>query len=532
MSSAWRVKLREVDAAAPGVAAFRRIVGNGGESAAQEGIWLDSSLQQSEHYGRTFSILCPADGPLNSLVRLWITDAPASDVAAGRSSFSSDATSWSITGNSPVAEHLRSCVNAPSSVFHVLRAGLELVGSGSGEAQGANPSGFNLGWIGAFGYELKHHCEVIRQSPTAVPRPHRSEYPDAMLMLADRAVITDHAESRSYILALTSNDPAHSEVAAQQREWMNWVETVIRELASAGSAEQPDAHASAAEATPSSSSAVYRFDHSREEYFECVRSAQASIAAGDTYELCLTTTAEGPALEDPFATYQQLRATSPVPYGAYINLAGTHVLSASPERFLKVTEEGTISAKPIKGTRGRSDDAVLDGAWRRDLETNSKDRAENLMIVDLLRNDLSVVAAPGSVRVPTLFGVESYSHVHQLVSTVEAQLAEGYSAVDVLAAAFPGGSMTGAPKVRTMELIEALERRARGLYSGCIGWMSFAGAADLSITIRTVVGNERASTFGVGGAIVADSTPEGEWDEVVVKSQALLQGLHATRQQR
>ena len=532
MSNAWRVELREVDAAAPGVAAFRRIVVKGGESAAQEGIWLDSSLQQSEHYGRTFSILCPADGPLNSLVRLWITDAPAADVAAGCSSFSSDATSWSITGDNPVAEHLRSCLHATSSVFDVLRAGLELVEAGSGEAQGANPSGFNLGWVGAFGYELKHHCDVIRQSPTSVSRPHRSEYPDAMLMLADRAVITDHAESRSYVLALTSDDPAFSEVAAQQWEWMDWVEAVIREVAAAGSEEQLNTHASAAKAIPSCAPAVYRFDHSREEYFECVRRAQASIAAGDTYELCLTTTAEGPALEDPFTTYQQLRAISPVPYGAYMSLAETHVLSVSPERFLKVTEEGTISAKPIKGTRGRSDDAVTDSAWRRDLETNPKDRAENLMIVDLLRNDLSVVAAPGSVRVPTLFGVESYSHVHQLVSTVEAQLAEGHSAIDVLAAAFPGGSMTGAPKVRTMELIETLERRARGLYSGCIGWMSFAGAADFSITIRTVVGNERASTFGVGGAIVADSTPEGEWDEVVVKSQALLQGLQATRQQQ
>lgn len=560
MTNGWRVESRVVNAAAPDVAAFRHVLGGSDGAAAggsggaagsansAEGIWLDSSLPHSEHYGRTFSILCPTGGPLNAVVECRLAGSSASSL----SSFS-DA-NYSITGTGPLADRLRAFVadsetgaagadtadgiggKDGADLYDLLRYGLSLVDTQqmSGPEVGSAACGFDLGWVGAFGYELKHLSPAVRQSPTAVSDPHVSEFPEALLMLADRAVIIDHAEQRTHLLALTSDDGEYSEIHAVQMEWLDEMCEVLEQLASAGArSTSSTASAATAATSPDPEGGIsFRFDHSRAEYLDRVREAQAFIAAGETYELCLTTTAEGAAVADPSAAYLQLREASPVPYGAYINLAGTHVLSASPERFLKVTANGRISAKPIKGTRGRSSEREVDEYWRRELKNNTKDRAENLMIVDLLRNDLSIVAAPGSVRVPSLFAVETYSHVHQLVSTVEAQLAVDKTAVDLLAAAFPGGSMTGAPKVRTMELIEGMEHRARGLYSGAIGWLGFGGAADLSITIRTVVGNAERATFGVGGAIVADSTPEGEWEEIVVKSQAMLQGLKATREER
>ncbi|RAV32845.1 aminodeoxychorismate synthase component I, partial [Corynebacterium heidelbergense] len=286
---------------------------------------------------------------------------------------------------------------------------------------------------------------------------------------------------------------------------------------------------------PTPTTAHYRFDKPKTHYMAAVRKCQAFIAAGESYEICLTNTATGPALPDPWQTYRRLRAISPVPYGAYIRHAqGAHargplaILSASPERFLQVSATGEVEAKPIKGTRPRGVEVASDRKIRRELHNSPKDRAENLMIVDLLRNDLSRVCETGSVHVPVLFGIESFSHVHQMVSTIRGRLREGCSAVDCLSACFPGGSMTGAPKVRTMEIIEELEDRARGFYSGAIGWFGFDGAADLSITIRTIISDATSTSFGVGGAVVADSDPGEEWEETLVKARPLLEALHAT----
>ena len=512
--------------------------------------FLDSSLTSSEPYAQTSSIIFPGgkhSGPLGFTLKHWVVDQEPSH-GSGR---------YEIEGEGAVATSVRSVVaeaHAGRATFYdVLRAGLtpQLVNS-----QGDDE--FSLGWVGAFGYELKHHSAMVRHSPTAIPQPHTSPLPDAALLWADRAIVIDHARQVMRILYLEpvhrgGSDHVIADNAGMPRAQRTWATTTcarLEELVRAASAEEttkeadfkrpsahskhPSGHSAELSAHSVETSAHYveaplrfRFDQNHAQYLASVRQAQQSIVAGDSYEICLTNTAEGPPLSDPWRAYLQLRTTSPVPYGSYLCFDNVHILSASPERFLSVSEAGQLSAKPIKGTRPRSGIGRDSDWWRRDLMESEKDRAENLMIVDLLRNDLSMVAAPGTVRVTRLFGIESYSHVHQMVSTIEAQLAEGKTAVDALEVAFPGGSMTGAPKVRTMELIEDLERRARGLYSGAIGWLGLGGAADLAITIRTLVTDRSATTFGVGGAIVADSDPEAEWQEILVKASALLEALGA-----
>jgi para-aminobenzoate synthetase len=270
---------------------------------------------------------------------------------------------------------------------------------------------------------------------------------------------------------------------------------------------------------------VFRLAHNRERYYNEIAQALEWIGEGQSYQICLTNELASEVETDPFTLYRVLRKLNPAPFAAFIRWPGGAVLSASPERFLAVDESGLVEAKPIKGTIRRHADAETDRAAAEALTASEKDRAENLMIVDLLRNDLSRVCEIGTVTVPSLMAVESFATVHQLVSTVRGQLRADVSAVDLIKAAFPGGSMTGAPKIRTLELIDQLEQRPRGVYSGAIGWLGDNGAMDLNIVIRTIVAEGKRLSIGAGGGIVADSTAEGEFDEMLLKTRALIHAI-------
>ena len=370
------------------------------------------------------------------------------------------------------------------------------------------PCGFALGWLGYLGYELKREtggADVVQGGGLA---------PDAALIFAGRAVVLDHAQRCLYLLSLAGG--GHGGGTGD-----GWPERVQRAAAAAaGTPPQPE----------TLQPPRFSIRDSRDSYLAKVRCAQAEISNGNSYEVCLTTslTAPLPAPLEPaqvLALYRRLRRRSPAPFASLLRFGDYSLAGTSPERFLSFDSAGRMRAEPIKGTRPRGTTAAEDRELEADLLTSAKDRAENIMIVDLLRNDLSHFAVPGSVTVPRLCAVESYATVHQLVSTVDAQLLPGASRAEAVAAAFPPGSMTGAPKISTMAILERLEGAARGAYSGVVGWFSLTGAADLSVVIRTLAISSAALDLGVGGAVTADSDPAAEWEEVRAKAFGVLSAL-------
>ena len=264
---------------------------------------------------------------------------------------------------------------------------------------------------------------------------------------------------------------------------------------------------------------------SRADYEEWFARVQEQLLLGNSYEVNLTYRESVESPLDPVEAYLSLRRLNPAPYAAYLQHEGVSVLSSSPERFATVDRRRWVVTKPIKGTTPRGATPTEDEAHRASLATDPRFRAENLMIVDLLRNDLSMVCEPGTVSVPVLMEVESYASVHQLVSTVRGHLREGVGTVEALRALFPAGSMTGAPKRRTMEIIADVETTPRGVYSGALGWISADGRADLGVVIRTLVAHDGRYTYGTGGAITVRSDAAGEYDETRWKAARLLSAL-------
>ncbi|MFT2016818.1 aminodeoxychorismate synthase component I [Streptomyces sp. 796.1] len=359
------------------------------------------------------------------------------------------------------------------------------------------PVDFALGWVGYLGYELKAEC--------GGERAHPAEDADAVMVFSDRALVIDHATGTSHLLALAEDDGAPAN---------DWLDAAAERLATLVDTELP------APAPPLPTGEL-TLRHSPERYRELIAECLTEIGRGETYEVCLTNLAEARGDLEPWDAYRHLRRVSPAPFAAFLDFAGVSVLSTSPERFLSVDRYGCAESKPIKGTRPRGATPEEDRELVADLLTSEKDRAENLMIVDLVRNDLGRCARLGSVEAEEIFRVESYAKAHQLVSTVRARLRPEMSAVDCVRAAFPPGSMTGAPKIRTMHIIDRLEGGPRGIYSGAIGYFSLTGAADLSVVIRTAVLTPGRVRYGVGGAIIALSDAEAEYAETVVKAAPL-----------
>jgi para-aminobenzoate synthetase component 1 len=264
---------------------------------------------------------------------------------------------------------------------------------------------------------------------------------------------------------------------------------------------------------------------SRAAYLADILTAKRLIDDGNAFEICLTHRLDAPFGGDAFALWQELRHRSPAPHATFLDLPEGTVVSSSPERFLSLDAARNAESRPIKGTRPRGSTPEEDARLAADLATSAKDRAENAMIVDLVRNDLGRVCRFGSVEAPQLFAVERYATVHQLVSTVRGELDLDRDAIDLVRACFPPGSMTGAPKIEAMSILENLEPTERGVYAGALGWLDFSGPIDLSVVIRTIVVKDGRAHLHVGGAIVTDSDPEAEHDETMHKARALLSAL-------
>ncbi|MES2263773.1 MAG: aminodeoxychorismate synthase component I [Pseudomonadota bacterium] len=439
---------------------------------SEHAFWLDSSLSNVP-FGR-FSFMGDASGPLARVATADVTAGNVTiDSADGRQVVQSGFFDWI---SADLARHETA-----------LPADL--------------PFEFALGWVGYLGYELKTEC---RGAPA-----HRSPHPDAAMVFADRALAFDHLDGSLYLLALA---PAGDEDAA--RHWLGECAAQLVRLA-----DEPRAAVAPAAHLRSGQLALR---HDRIAYLDLIERSQQAIIAGDTYEVCLTNMITATAHVDPWSSYCALRHANPVPFAAYLQFEQLSVLSGSPERFLSISSDGLAESKPIKGTRPRGANAAADERLRQELLSSDKERAENLMIVDLVRNDLGACAAVGTVHVPKLFDIETYATVHQLVSTIRADLRSDMTAVECVRAAFPGGSMTGAPKISTMAILDQLEAGPRGVYSGSIGYFSLSGAADFNIVIRTMIVTPGEISFGVGGAITALSNPDEEFEETAVKATSLL----------
>jgi para-aminobenzoate synthetase component 1 len=381
---------------------------------------------------------------------------------------------------------------------------------------------FQGGIAGLFGYDLCHQFERL-------PRPRIDEFrtPDLAIGLYDWVYAFDHERECGWVISTgypeMKVDPRQRRAAERLERACQWLtmpvgETMDEPASQVRPIELPPQHT-----VPGRANITSNF--SRPQYEAAVQRAIDYIHAGDCFQVNIAQRLVSPLRSTPFELYQRLRERNPAPFSGYFDLGECVIASASPERFLYVGATGEVETRPIKGTRPRGRTPDEDRLLANDLRTSAKDRAENIMIVDLLRNDLGRVCDYGSISVPALCEVETYATVHHLVSQVRGKLRPGKSPLDLLRAAFPGGSVTGAPKIRAMEIIAELEPTARGPYCGALGFVSFTGAMDTNILIRTFTFGKGWVQFPVGGGIVADSEPEREYLETLHKAAGMLRAL-------
>ncbi|MBA4543370.1 MULTISPECIES: aminodeoxychorismate synthase component I [Thermoactinomyces] len=365
------------------------------------------------------------------------------------------------------------------------------------------PFPFIGGLVGYFGYEMNRFIEKLPDLPEDP-----TQAPVSWWMFADQVLIYDQLEGKSYLSKRVNDSDG-------EKDLEQWLSAVKR--ASDTPLPEPDI-------SPAEGSTPFAQVESYDSYCRKIRRILGEIAAGNIYQACFTHQLSADFSGHPFDLYRILRRINPAPFSAYLRFGDLFVLSTSPERFLKL-EGRRLESRPIKGTRPRGRSAEEDDALVLDLKSNEKDRAENVMIVDLVRNDLGKVCETGSVRVSELLKVESYATVHQLVTVVEGRLKPDVPALEAIRAAFPGGSMTGAPKIRAMEILHDLEPVARGIYSGGLGYLDVRGGFDLSMVIRTIIVREGKAFFHVGGGIVADSDEQLEYQESMDKALALKKAI-------
>jgi para-aminobenzoate synthetase component 1 len=385
-----------------------------------------------------------------------------------------------------------------------------------------SPVPFLGGAVGYFGYDLCHFVE--RLPSTAIDD---LKLPESYFAFYDAVFAFDHLEEKAYLI--TTGFPELEEGQRLRRARMRLDE--LKSWLYAASPTQ-EAHLPPSEnlgegefqSIPENRKILLKSNFTHDEYIKAVDRVREYIAAGDVFQVNLSQRFESDLPYPPYELYKRLRMVNPAPFASYLNFKGVAIVSASPERFLKVQGD-LVETRPVKGTRPRGRDPVEDQSLAQELTKSTKDRAENVMIVDLERNDLGRVCHYGTVKVTELAILETFPTVFHLTSTIMGKLRRGKSNINLLKATFPGGSITGAPKVRAMEIIDELEPTKRSVYTGSIGYLSFNEDLDINIVIRTFLIKEGKAFFQVGGGIIYDSDSEAEYMETMDKAKALIQAL-------
>ncbi len=371
---------------------------------------------------------------------------------------------------------------------------------------------FNGGAVGFFGYALDlQHDRHTKPNSKSTAQP--SRLPDMAIGIYNCALIFDHLDKRVTLTGHFDENQDNIDI-----QWNDLLQLLTRP-------QRVDA------APPFALDGPFNGSLNRERYHKAFNKIQHYLQEGDCYQVNLTQRFSAPCHGDPWPLYREIRNHNPAPYGAYMQLDGLEILSFSPEQFLKVAQR-QVTTSPIKGTRPRNTDPIKDQQALSELQQSEKDRAENLMIVDLLRNDLGRCCRIGSIQARKLFFTESHPNVHHLVSTIKGELAEEKSAIDLLGSCFPGGSITGAPKIRAMEIIDEVEPVARNIYCGAIGYIGFNGAMESNIAIRTAYHHNGEISFHAGGGIIADSNVDAEYRELFDKASFFINYFVGTENSR